>query len=501
MEIINISDLNGQTVYHVGFIPYTVDDNSNVSCLLAYKGNKVSILGGGCKSSKKEPALDCLKRELSEELNMSINLIPSRVTIMLLNEDNDNNPKNTYSVIVWYQVDDFNSFLSKNRQGYNISEEITKLDVFSWSWLQQQDHLRLYDGKPQWFTTTVSRIQIFRNLCFFNDVCSLTKVLTYGNHHNLQRFTTIYPEVLFDSLSYDEFTYVNPKQIFVVPYNKGNIWLSSNRRGEKNFIDVHHPSNNSMTATKLTPSVVIKNFLPNLSSSSPLKADNNNVVTYMLYPYRSEPVGIIWISVSDPYKRSNTVKYALSSLVVGANNKMGTDTYKIIRKLNDVCGSWNVSPVSRKRYDSSFFGDTSFNDMDSGCTVNNIFMAQTIIDRFRYDHNRVIDSILHFEQPIVEPDYIDNDFGLDVVNLYLERNHPLIVIYDQFSEHRDTVSIDNVVANIIDWCAVTDFYIDVDLYYAIRDRLATIADRNGDRDRDRDQLSDKTVTYFDYIPY
>jgi hypothetical protein len=246
MEVLSLDRFLAKRVIvgHVGFIPYRLlndgdDDNSSYNynnnnrkekeegrggrgeqVLLGIKDDKIAILGGGCKTSYEESPLDCLFREIGEEINFDID-INNITKVIYFDKDR--------SALIWYQVADFEQFYNTK-----LSQEIRAVEVFNWSQIcQPLNHefsivshdnesssdnedsggsnrsdsdiksgskgsdgdniidINEFDGAPEWLTTTKARVVTFRNVCFFHGICSLETILN-RDYIPIPYFTTVY---------------------------------------------------------------------------------------------------------------------------------------------------------------------------------------------------------------------------------------------------------------------------------------------------------------------
>ena len=133
-----------------------------------------------------------------------------------------------------------------------------------------------------------------------------------------------------------------------------------------------------------------------------------------------------------------------------------------------------------------------------------MFIKQRLVDNFRTEHRRVTAELLEEDSTLeISDSYRHNVLGLEVINTYLRRQHPLLRIFYNFVDHG--VDINDCVADITAWCCGRNLhfrssspkrnFVDIDLYYAIRDKLkATAVAHNLD-------TTEYTQYYFNFRVY
>jgi len=497
MEILNLDDFlsKGVVVGHVGFIPYKIQDDGNEQILLGMKDDKIAILGGGCKTSFEESPLACLSREIGEEVQFDIN-IDNITTVTYTSKDS--------SALMWYRVDTFAPFFS-----LKFGEEIRSVKVFDWSQICDYNsdlHINMFDGAPQWLTTTLARVVAFRNMCFFHNICSLEALLVSQTGIKLPYFTTVYPIPLFERVTESEFRNSNMEEMFIIPFNnkqnaKQSVWLTTQKKGNKmSFI-----KRKCQDQCNLVLDNVLDGMYPHM-------VEGGRCI-YMTYLERTKPVGFVWIPMVNTFNRYGLTEVDWSH-VVNKKVKIDPRTGKMVRRLVEFCNRWSQSLMTihddgnsknkwrtkeqrLKQEEDQKLGKDGYNHAGVQCSLNDIIRYQNIVYEFQNEHMFVIEQILDYRDPAIPEFYIDNVFGFNP-KPYLDRKYPLIQMYDQinFGVH-DNANINYVVDDIIEWVSISSYtetnFIDVDLYTQIQNKIR-------DYVQDWDILVTKeTQAYLDYI--
>ena len=619
--ISNIRDLEKIQCYHVGFIPYRFSssgpttDTNDVEVLLPEKRGQLGIIGGGAKASKGETVLQCLRREIKEELNMELNLDLSRVTAMLFENEDAIKATRNYSVTLWYQDDNLERYLVFNEARHQPDDEVTSVAIYpSWNnllWLTEPD---IFVGAAEWSATPMARILAYRNLEFFDiqpqhlsdededdyedrPPTTITTLLLSGDNSYLEPyFTQIYPwldfklvpisklvveEVSVESLpplEQPEDKY-KVSRVFLLPYSdQTTLWLpvvgttgmavpttvpmvgtSSSNRGH------HHHHNNKRhlyqlkltfsgdtavspsRATAVFPSratvaanktTVAANKTVNPTKLTVEAAFNRTIkaleltVSYVqavIHDYGGERLALIFVKLSKQPVNKLFESFELTK--VETNNSLDYLAWKMLRRVYDQYRHNTISPVPRGRYPAAFSVRRSGLDaaapnapnaaapnarvggLDGAyastvasqpLSIDNMFIKQRLVDNFRTEHRRVTAELLEEDSTLeISDSYRHNVLGLEVINTYLRRQHPLLRIFYNFVDHG--VDINDCVADITAWCCGRNLhfrssspkrnFVDIDLYYAIRDKLkATAAAHNLD-------TTEYTQYYFNFRVY
>ena len=359
----------------------------------------------------------------------------------------------------------------------------------------------------------------------------ITLLDSHGFDYRGPNFLKVYPRPAFEFLTHN--VLANAVHFYLLPYNGVTIWLNNSTTTSMIRTPGRFNSNlELLTSTTADLSAISQRLkllqlqfmgmtAVNFSSAA---VDN---VTLLLVKVRT----VINSSSSSggtggggSNSGSSPALSAVNLKSIRQTRNLTKTSWKILSTLADICQYGQESPVSPTTYPFAFVftsgaistsvptsshpppppltpthththtpppspPPTQQNSLDS-----TIAGQQQIID-FRSDHQLVMQRLVNQTDYIVVPDsYINNPFHFDVITPYLKRLHPLLQIYDCYISGE--VDIDQTVAQIVTWCNscyAEVMFIDVDLYYAVRDKLKSIANQL------QLTVSDDTSTYFDFV--
>lgn len=339
-------------------------------------------------------------------------------------------------------------------------------------------------------------------------------------------------------------------RIMLIPYTADmTVWLfDPNQRNNK--------GGNQTTGKGNSGAIVTNTFLPPDQQSflyELASPDFNQVIKELklsvlatncvIHEYGGEQLGLVYLKLAQPPGSRFMAWLDLTKI----EEVKGCDllAWKMLRRTYDLCRYNAVSPVSRLVYPATFVSDSANNSkvaaITSTVSLDNMFVKDALVERFRQQHRQVVAELLedrdHYELP---GSYLHNVLKLDVVNIYLQRQHPLLQIFDSFID--GYIDINDTVAAIVTWCSgqglwlTNEFdetgeqgelslvsnaaleaveavstggsikstednsdhikvYIDVDLYYTVRDKLKSIAEQYNL------QTTDYSRFYFDFRVY